>query len=194
MTSFLTNSFLAVTNTTIGSGGGVNNTVNFIPVPHPRTASRLTWAKTLVCRNRCRRSGPGGLYQLIGSDFTATLQAIAAAGKAQVLSRPSILAHDGQMAEIVIGQSVYLPSSVTLSAVGGTGTTVPAINGTYQNVGIQLDVTPFIGQNNFVEMVLERKSRPLTPPRPARSFKAAACSAPPCMRPISTNAPPIPWW
>ena len=59
-------------------------------------------------------AGNGGVYQIMGNDFTATLQAIATAGKAQVLSRPSILARDGQMAEIVVGQSIYLPSSVTL--------------------------------------------------------------------------------
>ncbi len=100
-------------------------------------------------------AGNGGLYQFMGSDFNATLQAIATAGKAQVLSRPSILARDGQMAEIVVGQSVYLPSGVSFSAVGNSATTVPTINGTYQNVGIQLDVTPFIGANNLIQMILE---------------------------------------
>ncbi len=100
-------------------------------------------------------TGNGGLYQFMGSDFNATLQAIAAAGKAQVLSRPSILSRDGQMAEIVVGQSVYLPSGVSFSAVGNSVTTIPTINGSYQNVGIQLDVTPFIGANNLVQMILE---------------------------------------
>ena len=100
-------------------------------------------------------AGNGGLYQFMGSDFTATLQALATAGKAQVLSRPSILARDGQMAEIVVGQSIYLPSGVSFSAVGNSATTVPTINGTYQNVGIQLDVTPFIGANNLVQMILQ---------------------------------------
>ncbi len=100
-------------------------------------------------------AGNGGLYQFMGNDFNATLQAIATAGKAQVLSRPSILARDGQMAEIVVGQSVYLPSGVSFTAVGGTATTVPTINGSYQNVGIQLDVTPFIGANNLVQMILQ---------------------------------------
>ena len=115
-------------------------------------------------------AGNGGMYQIMGNDFTATLQAIATAGKAQMLSRPSVLARDGQMAEIVVGQSIYLPSSVSLSTIGTgfTATTVPTITGTYQNVGIQLDVTPFIGANSMVQMILGRKSRPLTPRRPAR--------------------------
>jgi general secretion pathway protein D len=101
-------------------------------------------------------SGNGGMYTIMGSDFTAQLQAIATAGKAQILSRPSILARDGQMAEIVSGQSIYLPSSVSLSTIGtgAAATTVPSINGNYQNVGIQLDVTPFIGANNLVQMIL----------------------------------------
>jgi general secretion pathway protein D len=100
-------------------------------------------------------AGNGGMYQIMGNDFTATIQAIATAGKAQLLSRPSILASDGQMAEIVVGQFVYLPSSVSLTSVGNSATTVPSINGSYQNVGIQLDVTPFIGANNLVQMILQ---------------------------------------
>ena len=99
-------------------------------------------------------TGSGGLYTVMGNDFTATLQALATAGKAQILSRPSILARDGQMAEIVVGQSIYLPSGVSFTAVGGTAATIPTINGSYQNVGIQLDVTPFIGMNSLVQMIL----------------------------------------
>jgi len=100
-------------------------------------------------------TGSGGIYQFLGNDFTATIQALATAGKAQVLSRPSILARDGQQAEIVVGQSIYLPSGVSFSSVGNSATTVPTINGTYQNVGIQLDVTPFIGDNSLVQMILQ---------------------------------------
>jgi len=100
-------------------------------------------------------TGSGGIYQVMGNDFTATIQALATAGKAEILSRPSILARDGQMAEIVVGQSIYLPNSVSLTSVGNSATTVPTINGTYQNVGIQLDVTPFIGANSLVQMILQ---------------------------------------
>ena len=91
----------------------------------------------------------------MGNDFTGTLQAIATAGNAQVLSRPTILAANGQLAEIVIGQSIYLPSGVSFTSVSGSSTTVPTINGAYANVGIQLDVTPYIGANNLVQMILQ---------------------------------------
>ena len=70
-------------------------------------------------------SGNGGLYQMLGNDFTATVQAVAAAGKSQVLSRPSILARDGQMAQIVAGQKIYLPSGVTYTSVGTSARTCP---------------------------------------------------------------------
>lgn len=100
--------------------------------------------------------GPNSFAQIMGSDFQATLKAIAQAGKAQILSRPSILARDGQLAEIVVGQEVYLPSGVSYTTTGTT--TTPIINGNYTDVGIILDVTPFIGNNNLVEMILQPKT------------------------------------
>jgi general secretion pathway protein D len=101
------------------------------------------------------RPGTAGCIRSWATISRRQSRLIATAGKAQLLSRPSILARDGQMAEIVVGQFVYLPSSVSLTSVGGTATTVPSINGSYQNVGIQLDVTPFIGANNLVQMILQ---------------------------------------
>lgn len=97
----------------------------------------------------------GGFYQIVGSDFQATMKAIATAGKAQILSRPSVLARDGQLAEIVVGQQVYLPSGVTYTTTGAGGIAQPIINGSYSNIGIILDVTPFIGANNLIEMILQ---------------------------------------
>jgi len=96
---------------------------------------------------------PQGLYQILGSDFTATLRAIAAVGKSEVLSRPSILARDGQLANIFVGQNIYLPSGVTFATAGTT--TVPTINGNYTQVGITLNVTPFIGNDGLVEMIVQ---------------------------------------
>jgi general secretion pathway protein D len=128
-------------------------------------------------------AGNGGLYQIMGNDFTGTIQAIATAGKAQVLSRPSILARDGQMAEIVVGQSVYLPSSVSLTAVGGTGTTVPSINGSYQNVGIQLDVTPFIQANNLVQMILEPQMTSIDTSTPGQVIEGGSIISSPVYAP-----------
>ena len=41
------------------------------------------------------------------------------------------------------------------ASVGTSGATIPTINGSYQNVGIILNVTPFIGANGLVEMILQ---------------------------------------
>ncbi len=98
-------------------------------------------------------AGANSLIQVAGSDFQATLRAIATAGRSQVLSRPSILARDGQLAKIVVGQSVPLPTSVSYATSGNN--TVPIVNVSYTDVGIILNVTPFIGANSLVEMIVQ---------------------------------------
>jgi general secretion pathway protein D len=93
---------------------------------------------------------PAGLYSILGSDFQATLRAIAQAGKAQLLSRPSILARNNQPATIVVGQQVPLITSVRYDTFGNAVNSV-----TYQNVGIILKVTPFITSEGLVEMIVQ---------------------------------------
>jgi general secretion pathway protein D len=96
-------------------------------------------------------AGPGaGLYQVLGKDFQATLRAIAQAGKATLLSRPSIMARDSQPASIIVGQSVPLITSVRYDTFGN------AINSvTYTDVGILLNVTPYITADGLVQMIVE---------------------------------------
>jgi type II secretory pathway component GspD/PulD (secretin) len=117
-------------------------------------------------------AGSGGLYQVLGNDFTATVQAIAAAGKSQVLSRPSILARDGQLAKIVVGQEIYLPSGVTYTTSGST--TIPIINGNYTEVGIILNVTPFIGANGLVEMIVQPQTSSVDNSSPGQLIAAGS--------------------
>lgn len=144
-----------VTNYMVVAGSNGLNTIvpkSITPVTQPNLSLGNSFG---LPQTLSGAAGNGGLYQVLGNDFTATLQAIAAAGKSQVLSRPSILARDGQMAQIVVGQNIYLPSGVAYASVGTTGATIPTINGSYQSVGIILDVTPFVGQNGLVEMILQ---------------------------------------
>ncbi|MEK7675181.1 MAG: hypothetical protein AAB676_05010 [Verrucomicrobiota bacterium] len=93
---------------------------------------------------------PGaGLYQILGQDYQVTLRAIAQAGKAEVLSRPSILARNNQPATITVGQSVPLITNVRYDNFGN------AINSiSYEDVGIILRVTPFITSDGMVEMIV----------------------------------------
>jgi general secretion pathway protein D len=91
-----------------------------------------------------------GLYQILGQDYQVTLRAIAQAGKARVLSRPSILARNNQPASIHVGQSVPLVTSTSFNGLNGT----PINTYSYQSVGVILNVTPFITPDGLVEMIV----------------------------------------
>lgn len=152
ITGYVTN--YGVANVISGAGSNLVSTPTIVPTSITPVRQSFNVGNNFgIPQTPTGASGAGGLYQVLGSDFTGTLQAIAAAGKAQVLSRPSILARDGQLAKIVVGQEVYLPSGVTYTTSGTA--TIPIINGTYTDVGIILDVTPFIGDNDLVEMILQ---------------------------------------
>jgi general secretion pathway protein D len=167
VTGFLTNSYTQGTSTTVANGATTTSTT-LIPNITPVTQSYNVGNNFGLPASLPGTAGPGGMYTVLGKDFTATLQAIAAAGKAQVLSRPSILARDGQPAQIVVGQEVYLPSGVSYTTVGTGGATVPNINGSYQNVGIILNVTPFIGENGLVQMILQPQTSQLDTSTPGQ--------------------------
>lgn len=91
-----------------------------------------------------------GLYQILGQDYQVTLRAIAQAGKAKILSRPSILARNNQPATITVGQSVPLVTSVSYNGLNGT----PINAYSYRDVGVILQVTPFITADGLVEMIV----------------------------------------
>ncbi|HXU78405.1 MAG TPA: hypothetical protein VN794_17660 [Methylomirabilota bacterium] len=118
-----------------------------------------------------------GLYQLFAQDYQVTLHAIAQAGKARVLSRPSVVARNNQPATITVGQSVPLITSVRFDNFGN------AINSvTYQSVGIILRVTPFITSDGLVEMILSPETSELVADRsqwvPISSGTGGTVSAP----------------
>ena len=121
---------------------------------------------------------PGaGLYQIFAQDFQVTLRAIAQAGRAKILSRPSIIARNNQPATITVGQSVPLITNVRFDTFGN------AINSvTYTDVGIILKVTPFITGDGMVEMIVSPETSDLVADRsqwvPISSGSAGAVSAP----------------
>jgi general secretion pathway protein D len=121
---------------------------------------------------------PGaGLYQIFAQDYQVTLRAIAQAGNAKILSRPSIVARNNQPATISVGQSVPLITNVRFDNFGN------AINSvSYQDVGIILKVTPFITSDNMVEMIVSPETSDLVADRsqwvPLSSGSAGTVSAP----------------
>jgi len=91
----------------------------------------------------------GGIYSFLGKDLEITLAALGKAGRTEVLSRPSILARNNQMATITIGQEVPLITGVTYDSFGNQRNAI-----SYSDVGIILQVTPFITSEGMVEMVV----------------------------------------
>jgi general secretion pathway protein D len=89
---------------------------------------------------------PGGLsVSLLEDNLTATLHALAVAGKVDVLSRPYILATDNQLSSITIGSEVPIITNSTTDALGGQINTVQ-----YRDIGIILNVTPHINPEGLV--------------------------------------------
>lgn len=93
---------------------------------------------------------PGaGLYTIAGNDFSATIRAIQEVGKVEVLSRPTIMARNNQQATVVVGQQVPIINGIEFDTLGNEHSSIA-----YQNVGVILQVTPFITTDNMVEMIL----------------------------------------
>lgn len=90
-----------------------------------------------------------GLYQILGTDYSVTLRAIAQAGNAKILSRPSILARNNQPATITVGQQVPL---ITGTRYDNFGNAINSVS--YQDVGVILSVTPFITSDGLVQMII----------------------------------------
>jgi len=91
----------------------------------------------------------GGFYKLLEDDVNVTLRAIQEAGKLEVLSRPSILTRNNQEAVITVGKEVPF---ITNSRVTSDGQTINTVE--YEDIGIILQVTPFITKEGLVEMIL----------------------------------------
>ena len=157
LTGFVTNGL----NTVTASNGVVTQTPILSPVHQTFNLNNgFGLPQTLA-----GATGNAGVYSVLGNDFTVTLQAIATAGKAQILSRPSILARDGQPAEMFVGQLVPLVTGLSYETIG---TTVQPINNIqYTQVGIQLNVTPFISPDNYVEMIVTPQDSQVDPTQTA---------------------------
>ena len=129
------------TSITGGKGSQFFNGTNLFGLPSPATFG-----------------GANGIYQILGQDFMVTIHAIAQAGKAKVLSRPSVLARNNQPATITVGQSVPLITSVRYDTFGNASNAV-----TYTDVGVILKVTPFISGDGMVEMIVSPSISRLDP-------------------------------
>jgi len=88
----------------------------------------------------------GGLIaKVMETDFAATVRMLETVGKLDVLSRPYILASDNQLASIIVGQVVPIPTN---TRVTDTGQTISNVD--YVDIGIILNVTPHINPDGLV--------------------------------------------
>ena len=131
--------------------GVVGNAIVPTSITPTRTSSSFAGTNLFGLAAAGASGSPGaGIYQIFSQNYSATLRAIAQAGKTEVLSRPSILARNNQPATITVGQSVPLITSTTYSALNN----LPISSYSYTSVGIILKVTPFINNEGMVEMIV----------------------------------------
>ena len=99
----------------------------------------------------------GGFYSLLKTDLELTIHALAEVGKLEVLSRPSILVRNNEEAIITIGQEVPFIRNSQITNLGQIINTVE-----YEDIGIILQVTPFINAEDLVEMSVATEISTLT--------------------------------
>ncbi len=93
---------------------------------------------------------PGGFsyWANFGNDFQATLTAIAADSRINVLSKPRIQTSHGVMANIQVGDQIPMVSGTYFGGINGAASSQYQL----QFVGIQLQVTPLINPDGLVVM------------------------------------------
>jgi general secretion pathway protein D len=96
-------------------------------------------------------SSNGVFYSLVGRDVNATIHALAANNKVEVLSRPSVLTRNNQQATILVGQVI----PIITSSSPATPTSAAFNTITQSDIGIILKVTPFITAEGNVQMILD---------------------------------------
>jgi general secretion pathway protein D len=100
----------------------------------------------------------GGFYSIANSKLNATIHMLATNNKTQILSRPSILTRSGQQASVMVGQSIPIITDSQISSITNAITNTV----TYQDIGIILNVTPFITVDGNVEMIVSPQTSSLS--------------------------------
>ena len=98
-------------------------------------------------------------YTLVdtGGDFKAVLDLLAADGRLGVLSSPSLMVQDNQMASIHVGQQIPIRTSETTSLA--TSGDSPLITSTiqYRDTGVLLEVKPRVNSGGMISMEITQQ-------------------------------------
>lgn len=90
-----------------------------------------------------------GVLQLLGSETSFSL-----------LSNPRIMVKNGATAKIVVGSEEPVIKSKTINSASAGGNTV--VEPEFKNIGLEMEVTPFVSVNNEVRMVIKLKDTAIT--------------------------------
>lgn len=86
---------------------------------------------------------------IASTDFDLLIRALQSQGRLQVLSNPSVMAANNEPARIQVGETIRLPTDVSITDAGRTLTSVES-----EEIGVILSVTPSINPDGFVRMVI----------------------------------------
>lgn len=125
------------------------------------TADHLS-AGSLTLKNR---SDLGVELTFTGPRLGAFLQAVQNSGNNRVLSTPQLLVLNREKASIVVGQNVPFLTGTTTSAATPADNPYQTI--TRQDVGLTLDVTPFITPSGDVELDIKQSASSVSNDRTA---------------------------
>lgn len=92
-------------------------------------------------------TGTGFVTKVLQGDLDVTLHALENVGKLNVLSRPYILTSNNQTAKITVGEEVPFIRDTRTTETGQTINTIE-----YEDIGIILEVTPYINPQGLVIM------------------------------------------
>lgn len=102
------------------------------------------------------RSDLGFSLTFTGPTISAFLQAIKTSGNSRLLSTPQLLTLNRESASIVVGQNVPFITGQTTS--GSTPASDPFQTIVRQDVGVSLEVTPFITPSNSIELQVNQSA------------------------------------
>ena len=96
-------------------------------------------------------SGGGIVSNLLTTNLTSVINALAEKKKLNILSRPRLVILNNKVGTINIGQEIPVLGSETTST-GGQGSLVPVQNISYVSTGMTLNLTPTINSNGSLTM------------------------------------------
>lgn len=88
-----------------------------------------------------------------GDGYKALIEALDAVGTTNILSSPRIAVLNNQEAKILVGSTEPYVTTTTTTPSTGTPTTAESVN--FIDVGVKLNVTPTIHQDNFITMKIK---------------------------------------